>query len=138
MTPKFEVLIWKRITKELKPSKRKTHSWDTVASLLAVQDKLTTKDALFSQKLSNYLEATKDDDKEEENSEDILHYLRVVVDNKNNLVVVVISLVYIALFVWSRLWEVVEFTEFEILGSVKRHFGTLSSRRRPMGDMGLP
>jgi hypothetical protein len=26
MTPKFEVLIWKRITKELKPSKRKTHS----------------------------------------------------------------------------------------------------------------
>jgi hypothetical protein len=96
-TPEFEVRIRKRIAKELKPSKRKIHSQDTVASLLAVQDKLTTKDASFSRKLSDYVDATEEDDEEEENSEDVLHYLRMV-----NLVVV-ISLVYIALFVWSPL-----------------------------------
>jgi hypothetical protein len=47
-------------------------------SLLAIQDKLTSKDALFSQKLSDYVDRTKEDNKEEENSEDVLHYLHVV------------------------------------------------------------
>jgi hypothetical protein len=81
-TPNVEVRIRKRIAKELKSSKRKSLRRDTVSSLLAVQDKLTSKDPSFSRKLSDYVEATKEDEEEEENSEDVLHYLRVVVENE--------------------------------------------------------
>jgi hypothetical protein len=53
-----------------------------MASLLAIQDKLTSKDASFLQMLSDYAEATKEDEEEEENSKDMLHYIQVIVDNE--------------------------------------------------------
>jgi hypothetical protein len=48
--------------------------------LLFIEDKLTSKDPSFLQKLRNCVEATKED-KEEESSKDVLHYLEVVMYN---------------------------------------------------------
>jgi hypothetical protein len=80
-TPDVEIRVRKRIVNELKTSKRRNLSRDDVRSLLAVQEKLTSKDPSFSRKLADYAEATEDD--EEENSEDYVQYLRVIADNEN-------------------------------------------------------
>ena len=79
-TPDFEIRVRKRIVNKLRTSKRRNLSQDDVASLLEVQDKLTSKDPSFSRKLADYVEATEED--EEENSEEYVGYLRMIADHE--------------------------------------------------------